>query len=624
MSKLTRTIQIELGKRKKQPAGGSVFSAVISTEVGVKRKDWDRGEYTEVLVHSPDAIDLSRSPLPLLESHDAQSLPIGVVDNLRILDKKLRGDVRFGNSARAIEVAADVEAGIIRNLSIGYSISATTETRSDDDSTTLTATRWAPHEVSAVAIPADSGAGFNRSYTMEPNEEENSNRNESTPQTQERERCIEITRMGRAMKIRGDLTERLVRGGASIEKARAELMDAYCEQAPDHLSGYVGDPTMNDASGYEAIRGHNRAPMSRGGSGNSGDGEFRTAAVDALLMRSGVQVANPHAAARDISASVIDLARVCVSRAGATVRGGDERLIKRALSTGDFNYILMDAMHKATRLGYADEPASHRQWVRAVPVLDFRDQHRVILGSAPSIEKVEEGAEYTHGALDDDGTFYRVAKYGRIVSLTWETLKNDSLSSFLRVQPSMGQAARRKEADLIYALFAENGGNGPAMTDGVNLFDLAAHGNVTAAGALDVATLGAARSLLRKQQATGGGYLSLVPRFMIVPSERETDAEVLLAKATKHIGSSSESGTPQWLQKLELVVEPRLANNAFFLAADSSQIDTIELGLLDENMSGPTLEEEKEFSSDIMRWKVRHAMGTKAIDWRGLIRVPLS
>ena len=71
-----------------------------------------------------------------------------------------------------------------------------------------------------------------------------------------------------------------------------------------------------------------------------------------------------------------------------------------------------------------------------------------------------EHGEYTEGPMDEDSTSYRIAKFGRIVSLTWETLVNDDLSAFLRVQPALGRAARRVEADTVYALFALNAGAG--------------------------------------------------------------------------------------------------------------------------------------------------------------------
>ena len=429
--------------------------------------------------------------------------------------------------------------------------------------------------------------------------------------------------MGRALGVEA---EDLIREGVELDDARARLID---RRAAIHTSPLAvgGDPDM--LRGHQAVRGHRALPggwlersqpaITAGGSLD----DFRAAAVDAVLLRAGVQLDKAHPAARDVSASVVDLARVCVSRAGRTVSGGTETLIRSAMSSSDFPLILADALHKATRRGYEDEPASHRQWGREQPVQDFRDQHRVILGSAPELESVNEGGEYKQGPMDEDAASYRVAKYGKIVSLTWEALVNDDVSSFLRVQPAMGQAARRKEADTVYGLFGENGGDGPTMQDGVVLFH-ADHGNLATAGNLDADGLGAGRALLRKQTALGGGYLSLVPRFLIVPAELETEADMLLAAATRHVSQSMEAETPRWLGNLELVVEPRLADDGFYLAADSAQIDHCELGLLEENVQGPSIEEDREFVRDVFRWRVRHVLGAKFLDWRGIVKIPLA
>lgn len=601
----TRTLTIELGERKGE-VGTKTFSAVISTEAPVKRRNFEHGEYLEVLTHKSGAIDLSRAPLPLLESHDSYSLPIGVVDNIRIVDKKLRGEVRFGTTARAVEIAADVEAGIIRNLSIGYSITDV-ETRTKKDITTVTATKWMPHEVSAVAIGADSGAGFNRSQTMTVT----TNTQETETQTRaiklERKRISEIQSAARTLKVKAPIVQAAIDNGHTADSFRSVHLETFEERTVNPIP---------DAGAHPLVYG-----QVYGGSDNGTD--FRAAAVDALLLRSGVQVGSAHPAARDISARVADLARTCVSRAGITVSGGDDKLIKRAFSTSDFPFILADATHRATLKGYEEEPSSHRQWVHTQPVSDFRPQNRSILGSAPALAQVLEHGEYTEGSMSEDGTSYSVLKYGKIVSISWEMLINDDLGSLLRIQPAMGMAARRKEADLVYGMFSENAGAGPTMQDGTTLFH-ANHGNIASAGALTAATLGEARSILRKVKALGGGYMSLVPRYMLVPPDSETEAEILLAAATKHVSATNETGTPQWLQKLELVVEPRLAANAFYLAAGNSQVDTAELGLLEENMSGPTLERRGDFGVDSYSYKVRHVAGAKFLDWRGMVKVPLA
>src|SRR4051794_39439147 len=113
----TREGRIELGERKASADGLKRFAATISTETPVRRRDY-RGEYDEVLSHAPGAVNLEREPLPLLESHDHSQVNIGRVANLRLDGGKLRGEVVFGTSARAQELATDAEAGIATSLSV--------------------------------------------------------------------------------------------------------------------------------------------------------------------------------------------------------------------------------------------------------------------------------------------------------------------------------------------------------------------------------------------------------------------------------------------------------------------------------------------------------------------------
>lgn len=623
--KLTRTFQLELAERKVDDARRT-FAAVISTETPVKRRDFD-GEFFEVLSHARGAVDLSRAPLPLIESHDARTLPVGIVDNVRIVDGKLRGDVAFGTSKRAQEIAADVEAGVIRNLSVGYTIDKVVE-KVDGKQRTITAVRWTPHETSMVSIGADAGAGFGRSASMQDETETNTDNTEQLETRDaaalERARAVEITKLAKLAHLGEAWATRMIEEGTSIEAARSAALDERVRRDNEFQVTPGGDPTMYGGSAAVRTRSADAPWTSRarltGGSDTGAD--FRAAAVDAILLRSGVPLSKPHPAAGDVSGSVLDLARTCVSRAGHTVRGGggNEALIKRAMSTSDFPLILADVMNKSVRSGYETEPASHRAWVRPQAVPDFRSQNRPILGSAPALQAVVEGGEYTTGSLNEDSTSYAVSKYGRIVTLTQETLINDSLGAFLRIQPAMGQAARRLEADTVYTLLGAN----PTMQDSVALFH-ATHGNLGSSGAFDATILGAARALLRKQTAVGGGYLSLVPRFLIVPVEKETAAEMILAAATRSVTTTADT-VPQWIAGLALVVEPRLASTAVYLAADSAQIDTCELGLLEENFSGPTITEDtsEAFKRDVFSWKVKHVIGAKFLDWRGIVKQPVT
>jgi phage head maturation protease len=626
----TRTIVLDpLGEHERKEAKTSKrFPASISSDTPITRRTYD-GEWTEVLSHAPGAVDLSRSPLPLIEGHDRSRTNIGIVTDLKLDGGKLRGVVVLGSSARAEELAADIADGIVRNLSIGYEI---LEQKRDERAKRITGTRWRPHETSIVSTPADASVGFGRSSHMEP-------QTPVTPQTPapdeatraavelatraERERVTTIRSLVERHSLGAGLADDLVNRGTTLERARALILERLVERDEAHpISSRIRSDDLLSPGG--------RSPIVPGSDYAE---DFHRAAIDALLLRAGIRLEKPHAAARDVDPSVYSLARTCLSRAGKSAtrwHGGEARgveLLKRGATTGDFTAILEGALHASIRRGWEDEPASHRAWVRVVPFPDFREAKRPILSSAPGLERVGEGGEYGHAYFTDEGTGYAISKYGRIVALTWEALVNDNLGAFLRVQPALGQAARRLEADLVYALFALNSGEGPAMPDGSNLF-VAGHANVTGSGTFDSALLSAARTLLRKQKAlaavrtTAGGYLSLVPKFLIVPPERETAAEILLANASRR--TTSEKSTAEWISNLELVVEPRLASTAAYLAADAAQVDTIEMGLLEENIGGPHLETEQGFGTDESRWKIRHTAGVKALDHRGLVKMPVS
>jgi hypothetical protein len=590
----------------------------FTTGAPVERYDWNTGRrFLEVLSLAPGHVRLDRlnAGAPLLDAHSGYSVAsvLGAVEpgSARIAKGEGRARVRFSKREAVRDVWGDVADGILRSVSVGYRVHAWApeEAGAAGKLPTRKAIDWEPFEVSLVPIAADAAAAV-REGRME---------NETTTAApgaveQERERAAGILTACRTARL-PELADELVREGVSLAAAQSRIFEAMAARDGDDLGpGRV----PSGAPGGHSSRSLDVAE------------DFRQAAADALLLQAGIAPGTMHPGARDVDASVVAIARTCVGRAGRTVRGSSpDTLVRAAMTTSDFPSILENALSKSIRQGYESEPASHRAWVRVQPVRDFRSNRRPILGSAPALLEVLEHGEYTAGAMDDDLASYAVTKSGRIVSLTWETIVNDDLGAFLRVQPALGQAARRREADLVYENFTANAGAGVTMQDSVALFHSGSHGNVTGAhAALDATALGEARSLMRMQEALGGGFMSLVPRFLIVAPSHEQAGEVLLAASSRvRFGTVDEAteGRPAWLSSLDLVVEPRLAGlDAAYLAAGNDQIDTIELGLLEANLNGPMIEQRQEFVIDIIAWKCRHVAGAKALDWRGLVKIDLS
>ncbi|MFV1601996.1 MULTISPECIES: phage major capsid protein [unclassified Phaeobacter] len=119
----------------------------------------------EVLSHEPGAVDLERlnNGGALLMDHNWRD-QIGVIVSARIdADQVGRAVVRFSRSARADEIFQDVVDGIRSHVSVGYSVSEIKEEKRDGQANLVTVTRWAPFEVSMVAVPADQTVGVGRS-----------------------------------------------------------------------------------------------------------------------------------------------------------------------------------------------------------------------------------------------------------------------------------------------------------------------------------------------------------------------------------------------------------------------------------------------------------------------------
>lgn len=126
----------------------------------------------EVLSHEKGAIEFDRleKAAPLLMGHNWDD-QIGVVESVRLDgDKKTRAVVRFSKSARGREIYQDVIDGIRANVSVGYSINDISIQERDGQPDLVTVTRWSPHEISLVSVPADINVGVGRSHEAQPQE----------------------------------------------------------------------------------------------------------------------------------------------------------------------------------------------------------------------------------------------------------------------------------------------------------------------------------------------------------------------------------------------------------------------------------------------------------------------
>lgn len=105
----------------------------------------------------------ARDGLPFLMSHENNTrAQVGLIEDVRLAGGKLRGLLRMGNNPDAGWVFADIRAGIMPNISVGYRINALQLESSDETGDTYRVTSWTPMEGSTVPVPADITVGAGR------------------------------------------------------------------------------------------------------------------------------------------------------------------------------------------------------------------------------------------------------------------------------------------------------------------------------------------------------------------------------------------------------------------------------------------------------------------------------
>lgn len=294
-------------------------------------------------------------------------------------------------------------------------------------------------------------------------------------------------------------------------------------------------------------------------------------------------------------------------------------------TTGSFANILLDAANKTLLAAYDETPYTWSMWARqGQSAEDLKTLYRTRFSEAPNPEEVPEGADYPEKAMTDSKESYRVAKFGESFSVSWETIINDDLDAIGRIPAMHGNAMRRLQNKKVYEVLTSN----PLMGDGENLFDAdhASGSNVSgAAAAPSVTTLNAAYVKMMTQKGlTSDAIINVIPRYLIVPVAYSATA-LELVNSTSYVLANSNSGVqniygPGGERSLQVIVDPQLdaaSSTNWYLAADPSQIDTVELTFLSGEES-PVMESEWNMKNDTWFYKIRQTFGVKAIDWRGL------
>ena len=619
-------------------ADARTAQVVFSTGAAVRRRDWMTGaEYSEELEISAAAIDMTRlqAGAPLLNTHGAYSLQdvLGVIESAGVERGQAVATVRFSARDEVEPIFRDVRDGIIRNVSVGYSVQTwRVEKAAEGRIERRIATRWTPHEISLVPIGADPAAGVRSGApslertAMQPQDNEVRAPAQAAGDageilTRERERVariqelVDIARKYDHLPRARQAMEAAIRNGTSVEAARHQLLNMMAEFSE-------ATSTRSGAALPEYVGG--------GFSGSTEDPTFRRALMaEALAARLGGPA--PSEAARQfVGVRLMDLARDLLEHRGErTQYMSQAEVLTRAMhTTGDFPQLLSATGNRLLRRAYDTAP-SLRRLARRATAPDFRPISRLQLSGSPIPVRQLEGGELKYGTMTEGRESYSVAIHARGLRISRQALINDDLSAFDDMS-KFGRAAAEGESIYIVNLltsgdpYTAGPGNGPTMGDNIALFNAAHGGNLLSGGgtaltaAGGVAAISAARTVMRLQRDLDGRTpINAEPRYLLVPAALETVAQQLVTQLTPNQVTQANP-----FSNLEVVVDPRLdaaSATAWYLMADPALIDTIEFSYLD-GFEGPTIETKVEFDYEGVSMKVRNEFGAGILDWRGMVR----
>lgn len=530
-------------------AENHTVDTTFSTGAAVRRRDLE-GPYDETLDMSPDACDMSEFVNgPVLNSHDRWDVRsvLGVVDSASVDGQRGVARLRFGKRAADEGIESDVANGILRSVSVGYTVQRYDTSKGADGTRVKRATKWRPLEVSLVSIPSDSGARI-RGEGMD---------------------ADLVTRIRSTAELLGIGTEVIdgltTREGMTIETARSELL-AHLERT---------SPRIDARAPAIVTRDENDGLMDR--------------ALNAVAHRIAPGKVKLEDGARPwVGRRLADIGRELLRMNGGSTLGGDNEIFLRwgALhTTSDFGSFLQQLFNKSLLPVFLLAPSGLKEVTRRSSANDFRNKNVFRNSPVGKLMPLTQHGEFQRTSKSDvKPESYAVQSFAAVFGISRQTLVNDDMSVFADISQQLAIQSMEFENSQLASLLVSN----PAMSDGNPLFSTP-HGNVAATpGAIAEATLSAARLAMRLQVNQNGQPINVRPSVLLTSATNETAAQ----QALSEIYPNQVNYVNVFTDFVRLVIDPRLdllgQTKGWYLFADTGYAPTIEDAYL-SGFEGPRI-----------------------------------
>jgi hypothetical protein len=537
---------------------------------------------------------------PVLARHGSTEIrdQLGTVVSWRIADDGLRATLKFGTRPEAAGIFDDIVAGIVQSVSIGaYVWTWESHERPEDGGAPLMIAReWMPFEITVVAMGQDPAARF---LAFQPG---------AAPPAADSDvpACAADYENIRTLAAQNNLDPKAIimtasASGAPTRAALHEsLLNAIAErQAPIFAAlGRLGAPRTEPP---------------------------RAAVIDAMgeALFCRFKGTSPSERAREfMGLRIADMAREALIASGARgIPRDPARIIEMAVAphtTSDFPKILGSAANRVMLDGYERAAAAIKAIARVrLNVPDFRTVDSIRLSGITRLEEVNEAGEVKAGTATEAAESYRIRTFARAFHLSRTALINDDLGAMTAVA-LMGAATAETEAAEIVALLALNSGAGPTMKDGNPLFRVASNNLASSGTVLDTTNLAVGIAAMRGQTDAGGNLVQAEPSIIMVGPARELAARQLIAQVT----AATVATVNPYAGAFNLVVEPRLTGNQWFIWSAPERVPVIEIAYLAGSDGRPTVETFTEVETLGVSFRIVHDFGLGAVGRAGVWRNP--
>ena len=295
--------------------------------------------------------------------------------------------------------------------------------------------------------------------------------------------------------------------------------------------------------------------------------------------------------------------------------------IREDITSTTFPDALANTLRRMLLKDYREQDYGVSLIAQSSSVPDFRTQERVRVGYFGDLPTVAtESADYTElTAPTDEKASYSVVTFGGIVTITRKMIINDDLGVVPQIVSRLGRSARRTLAQRVFNLMINN----PAIYDSVAWFH-ATHGNLGST-ALTATELDVVRTAMRNRtEKDSNKKLGIGPNVLVVPHELEGKARQ--ENMREYLDTSFTPNPVRFMfgaNGERIIVSPLLSDaNDWYVFASVEEAPTVEVGFLQgrqepEFFLAEDPASEKVFTSDKIRYKVRHEFEAAVIDYRG-------